>query len=301
MPYTIQTGSNALNREEIDSIVKQVGQREYKMTQAVAIVETNALTHTFFRKDPTTLTGQSGNSIEGVPFAANFPHAKVFTEKLSVMIKKFALETNIPWEVMRGSAVDVQTVSTIGLTEGVVKSVDDYIYGELTQDATGSTFDTAITEIQSHSILLGRYWDVSSANITDDLGRAEQLIAENAHVDTSNLLVYVSPRDYRSMKKWVIDKGSQFNGFAEEVTRNGRVAKLDGKTIIQAESITASFALVLKPKTCASFFEFVPLQSTTIEDPYKSTTIRVVHEGAVGRTNPKEIVIIRSTQSGTTT
>ena len=60
-------------------------------------------------------------------------------------------------------------------------------------------------------------------------------------------------------------------------------------------SITASYALVVKPKTCATWHELVSLRSDTEEDPFRSTRLRVVEEGSLILTDPLAIVLIKDT------
>ena len=83
------------------------------------------------------------------------------------------------------------------MTEGVVKAVDDQIWDDLTESRALNGV------IQSFAIVDGRFWDVSSAAIIDDLMKAKQLISENGNYDTSNLMCFISPRDERSIKNYL--------------------------------------------------------------------------------------------------
>ena len=293
MAYTLEQGSRGLDAETIDAMVKQTAARSFKFKQAVSIIPTSALDQTFFREDPTILSGGANASFEGVPFGAAFPHASPKWEQATVRVTKFAAEDNIAWEFIKGSAIDIQARKIIKLTEGVVKAVDDYIFGELTQDATDN-FNN-ITLIQSYSISADNYWNGTSAAIVNDIGAVRRLVGE-ANYETTNTLLFVSPRDHQSIMSYVHDKGAQYNTFGEDVAKNGRVGRLAGATIVETQTMVASFALLVVPKTCATYKEFESLKSTTINDPYKSLTIRVVEEGAIELTDPKAIVLIRGTQ-----
>lgn len=294
MAYTLENGSRGLDAETIDAMVKQIAAQTYKFKQAVSIIPTSSLDNTFFREDPTVLTGQPNAPIKGVPFGATFPSMSPNWEKKTVRVVKFAAENNIFWESIKGSAIDQSARIIIKLTQGVTKAVDDYIWDQLTESRNFA----ASFAIQTYSITLGRYWDVASAAIINDLMQASRLIAE-ANYDTSNLMAFVSPKDKQYIMKFLSDKGAQFPSLAQDVTVNGSIGKLAGIQLIESNSVTASFALVVVPKTCATYKEFESLKSTTITDPYKSLTIRVVEEGTIELTDPNAIVLIRGTQSGT--
>ena len=293
--YPLEDGVTGIRKEVIDSMVKQTAARSYKFKQAVAIIPTSAWNNTFFREDLTVPAGQTGNATKGIPRGANFPQATVSWQEVTVKIVKHGLEENIAWEDILSDNINVQARTIIRLTEGVVKSVDDDIWDAISQtQGTGANI-----VIQSFAILdsANGTWDESSAAIIDDLMQASELISTNGNYDVSNLLCFISPRDHRSIKNYLADKGAQWQGIATEVATNGRVGKVAGITLVESNSVTASYALVVKPKTCATFKQLVSLRSTTINDPYKSLKIRVVEEGVVELTDPLAICLIKGTQS----
>jgi hypothetical protein len=291
MAYTLEQGSSGLNAETIDSMVKQVAARTYKLRQAVSVVPTSSLDNTFFRKDPTILTGGATADIKGVPFGASFPTGKPKFERLSVRNLKFAFEDNIAWELIKGSAIDIQARTVFSITEGVVNAWDLYAWDILSQS---QNFASSLI-IQSYSIANSKYWNGSSAAIVNDLGAARRMIGDKNY-DNSNTLTFVSTRDLQSINDYVHSKGAQYSTLGQDAAVNGRIMRLAGTTLVETPTVTSSFALMLVPKTCATYYEFESLKSTTIEDPYKSLTIRVVEEGAIGITDPLSIVIIRGTQ-----
>lgn len=291
MTYTLQSGSQGLNDEIISAMVHQIALRTQKFKQAVSIIPTSGLTNTFFREDPGILVGQASAPIRGVPYGAAFPNMSPKWERASVANIKFAAEDNIAWETIKGSVIDLQARKIIKLTEAVVNAIDTYIWDQLTQDRAFAS--TLI--IQSYSISLDKYWNGTSSSIVSDLGAARRIIGEKNY-PTGNLICFISPRDHQSIVDYLHSKGAQYNSLGEEMAINGRVAKVAGITLVEAQNVTASFALVVVPKTCATYYEFESLKSTTINDPYKSLTIRVVEEGVVALTDPQAICLIRGTQ-----
>ena len=296
--YPLESGVAGIRKEVIDSMVKQTAARTYKFKQAVAIIPTNAWNNTFFREDLTIPSGQTGNATKGISRGANFPQYTIDWQEVTVKIVKHGLEDNIPWEDILSDNINVQARTIIRLTEGVVKSVDDDIW-----DAISETHGTqaGLNVIQSFVIdqTSRGQWTESSAAIIDDLMKASELIATNGNYDVSNLICFISPRDHRAVKNYLADKGAQWMTIATDVATNGRVGKVAGITLVESNSVTASYALVVKPKTCATFKQLVSLRSTTIDDPYKSLKIRVVEEGVVEVTDPLAICLIKNTQGPT--
>ena len=301
MAFTLEAGSKALDKEVIDAMVKQIQLRTFKFKQAVSIVPTSGLSHVFIREDPLILTGGANAPIEGTPFGADFAKMRPKWEERTVRIVPFKAEDNIAWETLKGSVIDIQARTVIKLTEAVVKAIDDYIYGEVTEDATDESlgagvggFDQSL-EVQSFSLAADNYWNGTSAAIVNDIGACRTLLSD-ANYDDSNALLFVSPRDHQSIMTYVHDKGAQYNSFGEDVAKNGRVGRLGGVTIVETPTVNASFALMLVPKICATYNEFESLKSTTINDPFKSITIRIVEEGSISLTDPLAVVVIRGTQ-----
>ena len=294
MVYNLETGTTPIRAEVIDSMIKQTAARAYKFKQAVAVVSTSAWTNTFFREDLTVPAGASGNATKGIPRGANFPQYTLSWEEVSVKIVKHGLEENIPWEDTLSDDINVQARTIIRLTEGVVKSVDDDIWDALTQtQGTGSNI-----RIQSFS-LGSKYWDVGSAAIIDDLMKAAEQIHTNGNYDVGDLMCFVSPRDKRSIMNYLADKGAQWMPIATDIARNGQIGKVAGVTIVESNSVTSSFALVVKPKTCATWKSLVPIKSVVVDDPFKSIKIRVVEEGKIELTDPLAVCLIKGTQSAT--
>jgi hypothetical protein len=294
MAYDIQTGTvnHGIRKEVIDSMVKQTAERSYKFKQACAVVPTDAWKTTFFREDPTILSGQSGNSINGIPRGANFPQMTVKWEEVTARIVKYGAEDNIPWEDLISGDIAVQSRIIIKLTEGVVKAVDDAIWNSLTQTLNTET----PLRISSYAIAAtGKFWNSASAAIIEDLMNASRIIAEKNY-DTNDLICFVSPADKVAIMSYLAAKGAQFPSIATSVAENGKLGTLAGIQLVVSNSVSASYALVVKPKTAATWKELVSLRSTTVEDPYRSLKIRVVEEGICMLTDPAAICLIKGTK-----
>ena len=299
MAYDIQAGAinHGIRKETIDAMIKQIQPNIYKFKQACAVVATSSYKNTFFREDPTVLAGQTGNTFNGIPRGAAFPQQVVKWEEVSVRITKFGAEDNIMWEDIIAGDLAIQTRTVIKLTEGVAKKVDDAIWTALTDNYVSGT--TESLRIQSYAITTatGGRWDESSAAIIKDLFQAARLIGEKNY-DTSGLMAFISPKDKKSIMNYLAEKGAQFPSISTSVTQSGDIGSIAGISLVVSNSVPASYALVVKPKVCATWKELVPLQSTTVEDPYRSLKIRVVEEGVTEVTDPLCVVLIKNTQSG---
>ena len=291
MAYDLQIGSDnkGLRAEVVDSLVKQIAEPSYKLKPILTVLPTSAWKNTFFREDPTETSGPSGNVFKGVPWGATFPQSDTTWQEVSVRIIKHAVETNIPYEQIISSEIDVQARTIIRRTREIVKSVDDDIWSVMSQLGVLGAWS-----IQSMAIANGRYWSVTSAAIIDDVFYAKMLISKKNY-DVSDLVCFVNPDDARNIMLYLTNKGAQFPQIAESVVRNGSIGKIGNVTFVEAQSVANSYALVVVPKTCATFKQLVPLQSATTEDPLKSWRIRVVEEGVVELTDPLAVCLIKGT------
>ena len=291
MAFDTEVGQQNLRSVFYDKMVKGFAERAYKFKQAVTISSTSAWKNYFFRENATELTGQSGNAIKGIARNAEFPQASVSWERVQSVITKYGLEDNIPYEDLISDEIDVRNRTVLRIASGVAKAVDDEIYAALTENGTP-------TNIQSITIVGGYSWDSASAAIIDNLEEAEQKIAEYNY-PTSDLMVFVSPKDKRKIVTYLYEKGAQAPELATNAVNadNGVLGRLGNKTFIVSNSVTASQALVVVPKRCATWKEMVPLSTTTKEDPYKSLTIRTVEMGVTQLTDVKAVVLIKGTQA----
>lgn len=285
----VEVAQEAIRGTYYDSAVKAIADATYKFKQALTISTTGAWTNYFYRGTNTVLAGQSGNDEKGIPRGAEFPNANTSWDRIQSIIEKYGLEANIPYEDIISNEIDVVDRTLFKISQGVAASVDATIWDTLTESRSP-------TNIQSITITGGQTWDATSAAIIDDLLQAKQKIAEE-NLDTSNLMAFISPKDYRSILNYLAGKGAQFPSIGADVANNGNMGKLAGIDLIVSNQVTASYALVVVPKVVGTWKELVPLQTTTKEDPYKSRTIRATCLGVCQLHTPKAAVLIIGTQT----
>ncbi len=288
MAPSLEVGDVALRAEVVDKAIKGFANAAYKFKQAVSISTTNAYKNYFYREASAALTSPTGNAIKGIPRGANFPQAVVEWEKVATYIEKYGLEDNIYWEDIITDDIDVQGRTLFRLAEGVTKAVDDEIWDVLTEGRS-------VSNIHEVPITAGYEWDTASAAIIDNLMYAKQKIGTYDY-PVNNLMCFISHKDHRSIVKYLSDSGAQFPSIGEDMARNGRVGKIVGINLIISNSVTASFALVLVPKICATWKAAVPLKTDIEVDPFRTTRIRAVEMGVTQLTDPSAICLISNTQ-----
>lgn len=284
-----QVGTEGLRKEMVDEVVKQVAKRKYKFKQAVSISKTNAWKNTFFRETTDILAGATGNTTKGIPRGGTFPQAVVTWSEIASYVEKYGLEDFIHYEDIITNDINVQKRTIFKITEGVVKAVDDEIWAVLTESQTP-------VAIQSVTMSAGFEWDTASAAIIDNLMQGKQLIGE-ANYDSESTMTFLSPKDHRSTVNYLAEKGAQFPSIGEDMARNGRVGQLAGTNLVVSNSVTASFALMVVPKTVGTWKEAVPLSSDLKVEAFKGTRVRVVEMGTTQLTDPLAAVLFINTQA----
>ena len=289
-----EIGTSALRAITYDKAIKQIAMDSYTMMQALSVISSSAWKNFFYRENPDALAVNTGGAVKGIPRGSQFPQSSVQWDKISTTLEKYGVEEFIYWEDIRTNDISVRDRTLKRIAERVVKSVDTQIWTALEGAKHSGSLPTSI----QYFSIMGRGWDQASATIIDDLMRAKQKIGEKFY-DTSNLTCFVSERDYRSIVKFVTDKGAQWNSVSADTMTNGKQAQIAGVTFVVSHAVTASNALVVVPKVVGNWRENVSLSTTTITDEYIGEKIRAVQLGVVELTDPYAACLIYGTQSET--
>lgn len=289
-----QIGNTPIRSIYYDLTLKGIAERLFKFRQAVDVQTTSAWSNVFTIEDNSVLTANGVRNIKGVARGATFPQVIQKYDRVSKDIIKFAAEQNIHWEDILADDVAVQDRALYKIAEALTKSNDDYIWDQLTENRSVVNINNVNVSLPGLTAGGGGGWNESSAGIIDDLEEGEQLIAENNY-PTTELLVFINPRNKRDIMRYLTDKGAQFPSIAESKLNNGVIATLGNKKFVVSNSVTTSYAMMCVPKRCATYRELVPLQTTTVEDPYRSVTVKGVAEGVCYVTDPKSIVLFTGT------
>lgn len=288
LTYSLSTGASILRKEIVDGVIKDFTQKMFVFRDALTVQTTGAWKNTYMQENPAILTANGQTSFKGVAPGADFPESRPTYTERTARILKFAGESTIIWEDILAGDVDIQTRTLLKLSEGIRNAVDSYIWDELSENRTAA-------QIQTFTISPGYQWNAVSAAIFDDLARAEQLLKVKNYWQ-GNLICFLSPRDERSVKNYMVRNGIQFNNVAGEVLRNGKIGTVNGFEFRVSNNVTTSYSMVVVPKICATYKELVPLSTDTKEEAFQHVRVRAVMEGAVQITDPLAIVLIANTQ-----
>lgn len=275
------TGEQDLRAEHISKIVTGFALQEYKMKQLCMIQSSNAWTETYFTETAADLTAGGEVAVEGVPRLANFPYGEVSWTKTSGRNVKHAIEGVISWEDEKTNEISVIARTLLRIARAVAKSVDDLISAAIITNA-GST------------ITPGGDWDdavVADRDPIQDILDAKAAIAVNNYNPDKNGFLIVHPTDFAHlMGNANIRNAGQF--FTDDVTKNGKVGRLAGLTLISTNSATENSAQVVIAKEACTWKSVVGLTVKTIDDPGIKKTIRAFEVGQIQVINPDAIANI---------
>lgn len=274
-----------LRAQVYDSSVKQIAQYSYKMKQLVSVVSTGAWKNYFFREQLAKLEGGRTSNARGIPRGAAFPRATLSWERINTYIEKYGLTDTISYEDTISDEIDVRDRTLKRLAEGVVYAVDLEIYEVLSQNLIG-------TDVQSFTHTVGR-WDESSASIVKDIATAKKMVRDY-YSNVNDFVLVVSPADEISLTHYLYEKGAQAPQVGVDMALNGSAGKVAGAQVMVSTVVDTSWAMLVVPKTCATWKTLVPLGTDTVERKYKDTEITACEMGITQLTDPKQIVMINT-------
>lgn len=287
------TGQADLRAENVERVVKGFALASYKLKQLCTIQPSNSWKESYYQETATELTGGLGSAVKGVPRLSAFPYGEPsWTLKNSWNIKH-GMEGVVSYEDEKTNAIDVIARTLLRVARAVAYSVDLGIYQALSENDTPSTINTL-------ALTAGYEWDsatVANRDPIQDLLNAKKLIAEdNYDPDSGELYLVLSPKDFANiLGNANVRNAGQF--YTDEVTRNGRVGRLLGASVIVSNNVTADKALMCIGKECATYKEAHPLTVVTIDDPGIKKTIRAWEIGVTQLTNPQAVCLITNTQA----
>jgi len=272
------TGEADLRASNVSAVVKGFALQEYKLKQLCMIQKSNAWTETYYKETAADLTAGGEIDVKGVPRLANFPYGEVSWELTSGRNVKHAMEGIISWEDAKTNAVDVIARTLLRIARAVAKSVDTVIA-------------TAILNSAGNSETANATWNnavIADRDPVQDILDAKAFIAIDNYDADKNGFLLVHPTNFAElMGNANVRNAGQF--WSDGVTKNGRVGRLCGLTVISSNSITEGGAQVVIAKEALTWKSVVGLQVHTIEDPGIKYTIRAFEVGQIQVVNPDAI------------
>ena len=286
-------GQADLRAENVERVVKGFALQEYVMKQLCMVQSSSSWQESYYQETAADLTGGAGSTVKGIPRLAKFPYGEVSWTKQSSYLLKHGMEGVISWEDAITNNVDVIARTLLRMARAVAKSVDTEIWNTLSEDQTPALINTV-------ACAAGSEWDSATiANrdpIQNILDSKKEIAVDNYNPDNGNGYLVLSPKDYANLLGNAnVRNAGQF--YTDDVTRNGRVGKILGLTVVVSNSITADYAMVCVAKECGTWKEAVPLTVKTMEDHGVKYTIRAFEIGVTQLTNPEAVCLITNTQA----
>lgn len=286
------TGELDLRKEYVESVVTGFALQAYVMKEIVMVTPSSSWQESYYQESSTELSGGTGSAIKGVPRLANFPYGEASWTKQSSYITKYGFEGVISYEDRISNNIDVVARTLLRIARAVVKAVDDEIWDVLSESQSPSA-------INSVTIAAGDEWDSATvANrdpVQDILNAIKEIAVDNYPIYNGNGYLLLSPKDYAN----ILGNANLRNvgEFYKGIVQNGNVGVLLGLKVKVSNSITASGAMVVLAKECATWKQAAPLKTVTIDNPGISTTIRSFEMGTTQLKNPEAVCFISNTQA----
>ena len=193
-------------------------------------------------------------------------------------------------EAKKDSDVDILASNIRDLTLAISNQIDSRIWNVMTESQSVVNINTNATEAA---------WDAASytsVNIVEDIMEAKQNIRVNSGFSPEGAVLFLSPKDHRSMINWLIDgKGSSIPSFASARLTDGVVMEILGLRVVVSNNVTADYAAVVIPKLAVTWKTFTGLTSAVISEPGIGKKIRIWEEGEAILERPKCVNLITNT------
>lgn len=238
----------------------------------------------------TTTSGSSAPIANVAPGALPNVIEQSWTRNTSYVRKYFAASPIIAIEDIGDNDVDILAGNLRDIVIAIENQIDARIWDVLTESRS---------VVNINSVTTNAAWDTASGtgvDIIEDLGEAVQKIRENTYEKLTNGVLFVNPKDYKSMVTWLISiKGSSIPGLASSLAGDGVVDQVLGLKVVVSNNVTADYALVADPTKACVYKEYVPVTAETMKHIGIGTEIRVWAEGEAILERPKFCSLISNT------
>ena len=282
------TGQITLRKENISKVVTGFALQEYVMKQVCTIESSSSWKETYFKETAADLAGHANDAIDGVPRLANFPYGEVEWTETSTRNLKHGFEGVISWEDEATSNIAVIARTLLRIARAVTKSVDTEIYDQLVANAGNTVTIAALSEWNAVAI-------ANRDPIQNILDAMMEISIDNYNPRQNGYLI-LNPTDFSNlMGNASVRNAGQF--FTDDVTKNGKIGRFVGLTILVSNTVAASGALVVVGKEACTWKSVKPLTVETITEPGISKTIRAWEVGSIQVTNPDAVCKIVNTEA----
>jgi len=286
------TSGQALIRGiDIDKISKDMFNEALIFKKEVKVEPTSSREIRWYQKTSGFITLSSPAKISQIPAGARpFVAEQSWTRNTSYT-KKYMLDSPmINMEDESDSDVQLFLNNAEDLTEAVAYDLDGDIWDIVTENQS---------PVNINSVTSTSAWDaVSGQDPYKDISNAERLIRQQTKRPPKNLALYLSAKDYDSLKVWLVStKGASIPGFSSQLVNNMTLIYFDAKRVIVSENVTADYALLADLNRSAIYKEWKPLTTVFIEEKGIGRKIRIWTHGITLLVRPKYNCLISNTQT----
>ena len=276
-------------RENIDSGVKAVVKIEEKWRAMCAIDSSSASIESYFREtNDDEIDGGTGSAIRGLPPMAPFPYVDVLETKVSSLAQKYAAEALMSMESIADLTVPMLQRKIYRIGRKIIYQIDKAIEGKVRTDFGNTVAITA-----------GNEWDSDTEQnqnpVKDFLNAIQTLRVDGIDFLAANGKIVLNGQDYTN----VISNSKILNHPTFEsvsAVQNGVVARLVGGDIVVSEIVPADTAYLLVAKQGMVWKVKLPLQTSTVITPGKSTLASAWERGVFQLQAPNEVCKLTNTR-----
>lgn len=281
---------------DIDKTVKGFALVEYQFKNECTVSPCSGDSIRWYQETAADLTATSPVQNANISPLSTFPTLEVSWTRNTSYPRKYGNEDFMSMEDIKTADIDVLARTLLRLTRAVVKQVDMRIYSVLTDGyPTAQAVSTTINTVATNAA-----WNTGSftgVDIIEDIMDAKLQIYNNNY-NPEGATLWLSPTDHKNMLDWLITyKGSSIPAFASARVSDGVVMTFLGLNVKVSTNVTASGALIVIPKTAATWKTVTDTTSRVIEEPGIGSKLRVWEMGEAILTDPKAVCLIYNTQT----
>jgi len=275
---------------QVEKAVKGFALVNYMFKTDVTTASASADSIRWYQETATDMTATAPAVNANLGRLSTFPYLEHSWTRNTTYPRKYGAETFVSLEDIKTADIDVLGRMLLRLTRSAVKQVDSRIWDVLTESRT---------VVNINSVTSTAAWDAGSGqDPVEDVLEALMDIEQNNY-DTSQAVLYLSPKDKKSLITWIIStKGSSIPAFSSQRVVDGTIMEFVGCRVKVSNNVTADYALVVgNPKQACTWYSVQDTTANLIEDPGLGTKIRVFEIGEAVLTDPKLCSLISNTQT----
>ena len=275
--------------------IKGFAPKRYVMKDLVMNISGHSWTESYYQKTATSLTGETGSAVEGIPRGADFPTMERGVTLKSATILQHGGEGIIYWQDILTSNLRVEAETISDITDAVVYSVDSKIYNTLSENDTPVLINTV-------AITAGYEWDsatIANRDPVQNLLDCIAAISTDRYPILSSGLGFVAMNESTYAKLMGNSKVLNHPTFkaASGIMSNGTMGGLCGLTIKVTPVVTNDKVLVGMAKKCGTWKQTQPLTVNVMIDPQKKYTIRASEIGVCQLTDPESLCLLTNVRA----